>query len=74
LSFPNALATCKSPSLGIQFNYPEVWYLNDFTDSQDIFGVPTQVPSTLLTSFDPANLPTNWNGPNKPSACNFGAS
>lgn len=57
LGFPNALATYQSSNLGIQFSYPEVWYLNEFADSKDIFGEPTQVPSILLTSFDPANPP-----------------
>ncbi len=57
LGFPIALATYKSSSLGIQFSYPEVWYLNEFADSKDIFGVPTLVPSILLTSFEPANPP-----------------
>lgn len=64
LAFPGALSTYTNSSLGIQFNYPEVWYLEEMADSKDIFGMPTQVPSILLTSFDPANPPhkLEWNG------------
>lgn len=63
LNFPITLTTYKSANLGIQFSYPEDWYLNEFADSKDIFGAPTQVPSILLTSFDPANPPhkSEWN-------------
>lgn len=57
LNFPIALTTYKSANLGIQFSYPEDWYLNELADSKDIFGAPTQVPSILLTSFDPASPP-----------------
>jgi hypothetical protein len=54
---PTALTIYKSTNTGIQFSYPEVWYLSEFADSKDIFGLPMQVPSILLTSFDPANPP-----------------
>ena len=47
----------QSPSFGIQFSYPEAWYLQELTSSQDIWGVTQQVPAILLTSFDPANPP-----------------
>lgn len=57
LGFPITLTTYKSANMGIQFSYPEDWYLKEFVDSKDIFGVPTQVPSILLTSFEPANPP-----------------
>jgi len=47
----------QSSSFGIQFSYPEAWYLQEETSSQDIWGVSQQVPAILLTSFDPANPP-----------------
>lgn len=57
VNFPVGQKTYLNSSLGIQFSYPDVWYLMELTDSKDIFGVPAQVPAILLTSFDPANPP-----------------
>ena len=41
--------------LGIQFRYPENWYLQEYAEDQS--------PSVLVTSFDPANPPhkLEWN-------------
>ena len=47
----------QSSPFGIQFSYPEAWYLQELSSSQDIWGVTQQVPAILLTSFDPANPP-----------------
>jgi hypothetical protein len=37
------------PIIGIQFSYPDTWYLQDFTESQSA--------AVIVTSFDPANPP-----------------
>jgi hypothetical protein len=47
----------QSSSFGIQFSYPEAWFLQELSSSQDIWGVTQQAPAILLTSFDPANPP-----------------
>ncbi len=47
----------QSSSLGIQFSFPEAWYLQEVTSSRDIWGVTQQAPTILLTSFNPANPP-----------------
>jgi len=47
----------QSPTLGIQFAYPDSWYVQESTSSPDIFGISTPVPGISLTSFDPSNPP-----------------
>jgi len=39
----------QSTALGIQFDLPENWYLQEFTDAQ--------IATVVVTSFDPANPP-----------------
>jgi len=42
---------------GIQFSYPNGWYLQEMTSSQDIWGVTQPTPAIQLTSFDPSSPP-----------------
>lgn len=50
-----AQKTYSGSILGIQFRYPENWYLQELIDNQP--------PSVLVTSYDPANPPhkLEWN-------------
>jgi len=47
----------QSSSFGIQFSYPEAWYVQEVASSQDIWGVAQPIPAIQLTSFDPSNPP-----------------